>query len=44
MKKILLKPHNKRLEYKKLESQIKEPCILNVIEKETFLRWYSEIK
>lgn len=29
-------------EYKKLELQVNEPCILNVIEKEMFLKWYSK--
>jgi RimJ/RimL family protein N-acetyltransferase len=31
-------------EYKKLESQVSAPCILNVIEKEMFLKWYSDNK
>ncbi|WP_335727035.1 GNAT family N-acetyltransferase [Virgibacillus dokdonensis] len=31
-------------EHKKLESQVNEPCVLNVIEKETFLKWYLESK
>ncbi|KGR77990.1 GNAT family N-acetyltransferase [Ureibacillus manganicus] len=31
-------------EHKKLEFQVKAPCILNVIEKEMFLKWYSENK
>ncbi len=30
------------IEYKKLELQVNEPCILNVIEKEMFLKWYSK--
>lgn len=30
-------------EHKKLEDQVKEPCILNVIERDRFLEWYSEI-
>ena len=29
-------------EYKKLELQVNAPCILNVIEKQMFLNWYSE--
>lgn len=29
-------------EFKKLASQVNEQCILNVIEKEMFLNWYSE--
>lgn len=28
--------------HKKLEIQVNEPCILNVIEKEMFLAWYSK--
>lgn len=31
------------IEHQKIESQVKAPCILNVIEKEPFLKWYSEI-
>ena len=31
-------------EHKKLEYQVKAPCILNVIEKDMFLKWYSENK
>lgn len=31
-------------EHKKLEYQVKAPCILNVIEKDMFLNWYSENK
>jgi RimJ/RimL family protein N-acetyltransferase len=30
------------VEHKKLESQVKAPCILNVIEKDMFLKWYSK--
>lgn len=29
-------------EHKKLESEVGAPCILNVIEKEMFLKWYSK--
>ena len=29
-------------EHKKLELQVNAPCILNVIEKRTFLNWYSD--
>lgn len=29
-------------QYLKLASLVKEPCILNVIEKDTFLNWYKE--
>ena|SRR5699024_2242089 len=29
-------------EYKKLESEVNFPCILNVIEKESFLNWYLQ--
>lgn len=28
-------------EHRKLENQVKAPCILNVIEKATFLKWYN---
>ena len=29
-------------EHKKLESEVNSPCILNVVEKEKFLKWYSQ--
>lgn len=29
-------------EYKKLESEVNFPCILNVVEKEMFLKWYLQ--
>ncbi|WP_242142932.1 MULTISPECIES: GNAT family N-acetyltransferase [unclassified Bacillus cereus group] len=31
-------------EYKKLESQVNTPCVLNVIEKDMFLNWHSNNK
>lgn len=30
--------------YKKVQEQLKVPCLLNVIERNTFLKWYSEQK
>ena len=29
-------------EHKKSESEVNSPCILNVVEKEKFLKWYSQ--
>jgi len=29
-------------EHKKLESEVNAPCILNVVEKEMFLKWFSQ--